>query len=85
LNKLILSALALCLTLNSAATANPDLKDYTLSNSRQAFQAGDAAMMASWSTYMSTLPVQQGAQCQEKKTVSIRSIRKYLNNNVYYC
>jgi hypothetical protein len=71
--------------LNSAATANPDLKDVTWPNSRHAYQAGDEAMMASWSTDISKLHVQQGAQCLEKNTVSIRSIRKYLNNNVYYC
>jgi hypothetical protein len=71
--------------LNSAATANPDLKDVTWPNSRQAYQAGDEAMMASWSTYISKLDAHQGAQCLEKNTVSIRSIRKYLNNNVYYC
>lgn len=156
MNKLILSALALCIFLNSSATTSPEvLNDYKWTNAGNAYKTGDSAMMASWATYMNTLDVHQqdakgnqddflgnlpkivksisnqisASSCQtylnrlteandlaklkmicnstmnylkeltdglvanfktitkspEENKVSRRSLRKYLNNNTYYC
>jgi hypothetical protein len=59
-NKLILSALAFCLILNTfATTPSEELNDYKWSNASNVSQSGDSAMTASWTTYMNTLDVHQ--------------------------